>query len=79
MTTNTSSVGRLDKIVLELERLQADAQDIVDSHVDYLCCKSPRVPFGTLKFREIAVPAGSTMDYVAALKIVRKSITGEPA
>jgi hypothetical protein len=73
----TPSVGRLDRIVNELERLQHDAQEILDHHVDYLKCSSPTVPFGTLKARAIAQPAGSEINYVKALKIVRRTITGE--
>jgi hypothetical protein len=76
MATATSSVGRLDNIIKELERLHTDAQVIFDAHIDFVRCRAPSVPFGVLKFREIAGPAGNTMDYVAALKIVRKKITG---
>jgi hypothetical protein len=70
----TPSVGRLDNIIKELERLHAEAQDIFDAHIDFVRWRAPSVPFGILKFREIARPAGSTMDYVAALKIVRTKI-----
>jgi hypothetical protein len=77
MATAAPSVGRLDNIIHELERLHTDAQDIFDAHIDYVRCRAPSsVPFGTLKFREIAGPAGNTIDYVAALKIVRKKIAG---
>ena len=76
MATAAPSVGRLDHIISELERLHTDAQDIFDAHIDYVRCRAPSVPFGTLKFREIAGPAGNTIDYVAALKIVRKKIAG---
>jgi len=77
MATATPAVGRIDRIIRELERLQAEAQDIFNAHIDYVRCRAPSVPFGTLKSREIAGPAGNTMNYVAALKIVRKKITGE--
>jgi hypothetical protein len=73
----TPSVGRLDHIIKEFERLQQDTQEIFDHHVDYLKCSSPTVPFGTLKSREITGPAGSDINYVAALKILRRKITGE--
>ena len=75
-TATTPSVGRIDRIIQDLERLHADAQDIFDAHVDVLRYRAPSVPFGVLKSREIAGPAGNTVNYIAALKIVRKSITG---
>jgi hypothetical protein len=76
MPTTTPSVGRLDKIISELERLHSDAQGIFDAHVDYLRTQTPGVPFGVVKRGEITGPAGNTVNYIAALRIVRKSITG---
>ena len=76
MATATPAVGRIDRIIDELEQLHRDAQGIFNAHIDYVRCRAPSVPFGTLKFREIAEPAGSTLNYIAALKIVRKKITG---
>jgi hypothetical protein len=70
------ATGRIDRIIRELEGLQSEAQDIFDAHIDYVKCGEPRTAFGTLKSREIAAPAGNTMNYVAALKIVRKKIAG---
>ena len=74
----TPSVGRLDRIIAELERLHDDAQDIFDAHIDFVRCRMPEVPFGVLKSREIAGPAGNSLNYINALKIVRQKITGEP-
>jgi hypothetical protein len=71
------AVGRLDHIIAELERLYNDAQDIFDAHVDFLCARNPGIPFGVLKRNEIAVPAGNSLNYIQALKIVRAKITGE--
>jgi hypothetical protein len=80
MATATTSGGRIDRMIRELEQLHCEAQRIFDAHVDYVRCKEPPgVPFGTLKFREIAGPAGSTIDYVAGLRLVRKKIRGEAA
>ena len=79
MATATPTVGRLDRIIKELERLHADAQGIFDAHIDYVRCREPSVPFGVLKCREIAGPAGSALNYIAALKIVRKKIAGDAA
>jgi hypothetical protein len=35
------------------------------------------MPFGVLKSQEIAKPAGNSLNYVNALKIVRQNITGK--
>jgi hypothetical protein len=71
-----ASTSRLDRIIVELERLQHDAQDIIDAHVDCLVSKYPcGTGFGEIKSREIAEPAGLMLDIVAALKIVKERIT----
>jgi hypothetical protein len=72
----TPSTSRIDRIIKSLEGLHAEAQDIFNAHIDFARCREPSVPFGTLKSREIAGPAGNALNYVAALKIVRKKITG---
>ena len=79
MASDTPSVGRIDNIIQDLKRLHADAQDIFDAHIDFLRSQTPSASFGALKFREIAGPVGNTVDYVAALKIVRTKIIGEVA
>jgi hypothetical protein len=71
------SVGRLDRIIRELAQLHKEAQDIFDAHIDVVRCQNPGIPFGVLKGCEIANPAGSKLNYIAALKIVRDKITGE--
>jgi hypothetical protein len=77
MTTAAPSVGRIDRIIKQLEGLYGEAQDIFDSHVDYALAKDRSViSFGDMKSRAIARPAGNTINYVAALKIVRKKIIG---
>ena len=71
------AVGRLDNIIRELERLYKDAHDIINAHIVFVRCQSPGIPFGVLKACEIATPAGSSLDYIAALKIVREKIIGQ--
>jgi hypothetical protein len=72
------NVGRLDRIIRELQQLHDEAQGIYDAHIEVECCRSPSVPFGTVKMCEIAGPAGSSLNYIKALKIVRGKITGQP-
>ncbi len=72
------AVGRLDRIIRELEQLHDEAQGIFDAHVEVERCRNPGIPFGTIKMCEIAGPAGSSLNYINALKIVREKITGQP-
>jgi hypothetical protein len=71
------AVGRLDETIAQLEKLHKVADDIFDAHIDDIRREMPGVPWGALKTCEIAVPAGSTLDYVAGLKLLRRKFTGE--
>jgi hypothetical protein len=70
------NTGRLDKIIRGLERLQIEAQDIFNAYVDEKICNEPRASFGEAKMYYIARPAGSALDYIAALKHVREQLNG---
>jgi hypothetical protein len=67
-------VGRLDNILDQLQRLQRDADSILDAYTDERMSNSPPgTSFGTVKhwvFRS----AGSTLDRVTALKLVREKL-----
>lgn len=68
-------VGRLDSIIAGLEKLQKDADEIINTYTEGLLCNAaPGVSWGATKHRLIA-PAGSTLNYVAALKLVREKLT----
>jgi hypothetical protein len=69
------AVGRLDRMIGDLERLQGEAQEIFDSHIDVIKCQCPNIPFGVIKVAEITNRAGSALNYIAALKIVRDAMT----
>jgi hypothetical protein len=72
------ATGRIDNIIRDLEDLYCQAQGIFDSHVDYCLAKDRSViSFGEMKIREVARPAGSALNYIEALKLVRKKIRGE--
>lgn len=73
------NVSRLDSIIEQLEQLHKDAQGIFDAHVDCLMCDQPLgTSFGVLKARAITTPAGSALNYVRALKLVRERILSPP-
>jgi MinD-like ATPase involved in chromosome partitioning or flagellar assembly len=66
------SVSRLDRIITELEKLQSEAHEIYDAHVDVLLCDlPPGTSFGVTKMRAIAEPAGLTINHIKALKLLR--------
>jgi hypothetical protein len=72
------SVSRLDGIVRELEGLHTEAKQIFDSHINYVIARYPGpAPFEVVKYRYIDEPAGRTLDYIAALKLVRCRVLGE--
>lgn len=71
------NVSRLDSIIGQLEKLYADSQNIFDAHVDVLMLDHPRgTSFGQIKAAEITTPAGSALNYIAALRLVREKIIG---
>jgi hypothetical protein len=74
------NVSRLDSIIEQLEKLYSDSQGIFDAHVDCLMRDfPPGTSFGWVKAREVTTPAGSALNYIAALKLVREKILGPPA
>lgn len=71
------SVSRIDRLLKELESTHDEAQQIFDAHATYMRSKKyPKAGFEDVKIRHVTGPAGSALNYINALKIVRKSITG---
>lgn len=69
------NVSRLDRIICELEKLQKEANDIYDAHIDVLLCDlPPNASFGVTKLKAIAEPAGQTLNHVKALKLLREKL-----
>jgi hypothetical protein len=72
-----SATGRLDRIIGELEKLQNDADEIVNAHVDELRkTKECHPSWGVTKNFEMAGPAGFTINRVKALQQLRDRVTG---
>ena len=70
--TMAQKVSKLDPLITELEKLQSEANAIIDAHVDVLMLDQPRgASFGVTKLRSIAEPAGLTINHVMALKLLR--------
>jgi hypothetical protein len=68
------NTSRLDRIVVELKRLQADADDIINTYVRGLA-RRRNASFSDTKATEIFPVAGSTLDRVAALRHVKSELT----
>jgi hypothetical protein len=65
-------VSRLNRIIGELEKLQSEANQIFDAHVDVIMCDLPRgTSWGVTKLQRIAEPAGQTINHVKGLKLLR--------
>ena len=68
--------NRLDRVMRGLEQLQNDADHIIDAHVNSWLAQHPEVvSWGEAKIRLIAQPAGSTLNRIEALKVVRANWT----
>ena len=69
---------RLDRIMRDLEVLQNDADGIIDSYVNEVLATKPNaVSWGEARQYLIGLPAGSTVNRVEALKVVRRALTGK--
>jgi hypothetical protein len=70
-------VARLDAIIAGYERLRAEADAIIDAHVEELRETHPGIPAASLRALEITNRAGSTVNIAAALRLIRKTLVGE--
>jgi hypothetical protein len=64
--------NRIDDLIGQIEKLHAEAHDIIDLHVEEIREVRPSVPFTTIKAREVLNRAGSTVNIVEALKLIRE-------
>jgi hypothetical protein len=64
--------GRIEQIINELERLQKDANGIVNTYVDYVAAKSGNSFTATRA--AIIFPLGSQINFPAALRVIREEL-----
>src|SRR6516165_4944917 len=64
--------GRIEQIIHELERLQKDANGIVNTYVDYLAGKTGNSFTATRA--AIIFPLGSQINFPAALRVIREEL-----
>jgi len=74
MAQNTPGAdsGRIEQIILELERLQKDANGIVNTYVDYIAAKTGH-SFTAAK-ASLIFPLGSQINFPAALRLIREDL-----
>ena len=64
--------GRIEQIINELERLQKDANGIVNTYVDYLAARTGNSFTATRA--AIIFPLGSQINFPAALRVIREEL-----
>ena len=64
--------GRIEQIIHELERLQKDANGIVNTYVDYIAAKTGN--FFTATRAAIIFPLGAQINFPAALRLIRDGL-----
>ena len=67
-----ADTGRIEQIILELERLQKDADGIVNTYVDYVAARTGN-SFTATK-ATIIFPLGSQVNFPAALRLIREEL-----
>lgn len=71
-TTIIPGSGRIEHIAAELERLQGDANDIVNVYVDYVAAKTGN-SFSATK-ASLILPLGSQVNFPAALRLISEEL-----
>jgi hypothetical protein len=64
--------GRIEQIIRELERLQKDANGIVNTYVDYVAARTGNSYTATKA--AIIFPLGSQINFPAALRLIREEL-----
>jgi hypothetical protein len=67
-----ADTSRIEQIIHELERLQKDANGIVNTYVDYVAAKSGNSFTATRA--AIIFPLGSQINFPAALRVIREEL-----
>jgi hypothetical protein len=62
------NVSRLDRIIKKKKKLQKEANDIYDVHVDVSCAICRRMRLSCYQIKAIAEPAGQTINHVKAFR-----------
>ena len=63
--------GRIDKMIADFEKLQREAAEVIDVYVENV--RGP-LPFGVVRQIEVTNSVGLTLNYPAALRLVKDRI-----
>jgi hypothetical protein len=82
MTTETATssprpCAHLDALIEDWERLQVEANEIIDQYVAELREIYPGVPASVLRSRAITNRAGSALNVAAAMRLIRQILKPE--
>jgi hypothetical protein len=68
---------KLDKAITELEKAEQEATQILDDYTDVLVTGQPEgSSWGVTRYNQIMKPAGSRLNYLAALKQLKDRLLG---
>jgi hypothetical protein len=71
----TTPVARIDQMLATYEKLNREANDLLDLATAELVAEHPGIPAGVLKQREFTNRAGSMLNVPAALRLLRKKFS----
>jgi len=63
--------GRIDRMIADFEKLQREAAEVIDVYVENV---RGALPFGVVRQIEVTNRAGVTLNYPAALRLVKDRI-----
>lgn len=68
---------KLDKAITDLEKAKQEATEILDQYTDVLVTGQPEgSSWGVTRYNFIMKPAGSRLNYLAALKQLKNRLLG---
>jgi hypothetical protein len=69
--------GKLDQAIDELQKAEQKATEILDQYTDVLVAGQPEgSSWGVTRYNQIMKPAGSRLNYLAALKQLKDRLLG---
>jgi hypothetical protein len=75
MSKTTAPIARIDYLLTTYEKLNREANDLLDLATAELVAERPGIPAGVLKQREFTSRAGSMLNFPEALRILREKFS----
>lgn len=68
-------MGKLDKAIAELQQAESLASELLDTYTDALVARCPPgTSWSVTRYNNIMKPAGSRLNYLAALRQLRQRL-----